>query len=198
MLERAAAREAGATIFAYIVADPTQYGVITFGRNGKPVAITEKPKKPKSNYAITGLYFYDNRVLDIAASLRPSPRGQLEITDVNNHYLESRNLTVEVIGRGHAWLDMGTYENIVEASTFIRTIEQRQGLNISCPEEIALRLGLISRETFFKATRKFENSEYGRYLLSIHQTFESSAAAVGSLATRDLPRDSKAPSARRR
>jgi glucose-1-phosphate thymidylyltransferase len=169
MLERAAARESGATVFAYIVADPTQYGVVTFGRNGKPMAITEKPKRPRSNHAITGLYFYDNRVLDIAANLRPSPRGELEITDVNNHYLESRNLTVEVIGRGYAWLDMGTCENLVEASTFIRTIEQRQGLNISCPEEIALRRGLISAQAFLQAAKKFENSQYGRYLLSIYE-----------------------------
>jgi glucose-1-phosphate thymidylyltransferase len=169
MLDRAVAREGGATVFAYIVADPTQYGVVTFGRNGRPLAIEEKPKKPKSNYAITGLYFYDNCVLDIAADLRPSPRGELEITDVNNHYLESRNLTVEVIRRGYAWLDMGTYENLVEASTFIRTIEQRQGLNISCPEEIALRRGWISAQAFLQASKKFEKSEYGRYLLSTYE-----------------------------
>jgi glucose-1-phosphate thymidylyltransferase len=171
MLERAAARETGATVFAYIVADPTQYGVVTFGRNGRPAAIVEKPIKPKSNYAVTGLYFYDNRVLDIAANLKPSPRGELEITDVNNRYIESGSLAVELIGRGYAWLDMGTYENLVEASNFIRTIEQRQGLNIACPEEIALRRGLISAQAFLQAAKKFEKSEYGRYLLSIYEKF---------------------------
>jgi glucose-1-phosphate thymidylyltransferase len=178
MLERAAARETGATIFAYTVANPTQYGVVTFGRNGKPVAIEEKPKKPKSNYAITGLYFYDNRVLDIAASLKPSARGELEITDINNAYMRTESLNVELIGRGYAWLDMGTYENLVEASTFIRTIEQRQGLNISCPEEIALRRGLISPQTFLEATKRFEKSEYGRYLLSIYESISAPAAAA--------------------
>jgi glucose-1-phosphate thymidylyltransferase len=172
LLQRSAARETGATIFAYIVADPTQYGVIEFDRNEKPIAIEEKPKAPKSNYAVTGLYFYDNRVLDIATSLKPSARGEIEITDVNSVYLNSRDLYVEHMGRGYAWLDTGTHESLIEASSFIRTIEQRQGLNIACPEEIALRRGFITRDEFLAAAMKHDKSRYGQYLLSIHRNFE--------------------------
>ncbi|HEY5126103.1 MAG TPA: glucose-1-phosphate thymidylyltransferase RfbA, partial [Bradyrhizobium sp.] len=174
LLQRAAARETGATVFAYMVADPTQYGVVEFDHNGEPIAIEEKPKTPKSNYAVTGLYFYDNRVLDIATRLKPSARGEIEITDVNNVYLRSRDLYIERMGRGYAWLDTGTHESLIEASSFIRTIEQRQGLNIACPEEVALRLGFISLDDFFVAAMKHEKSRYGQYLLSIHRSFGQS------------------------
>ena len=177
LLQRTAARETGATIFAYTVANPAQYGVLAFGRDGRPVAIEEKPKNPKSNYAVPGLYFYDNRVLDIAATLKPSTRGELEIADVNNAYLRSGDLAVEMLGRGYAWPDMGTPETLLEAASLIRTLEERQGLNVSCPEEIALRRGFISRETFFQAVKKFENSAYGRYLQSIYDAQDMSTRA---------------------
>jgi glucose-1-phosphate thymidylyltransferase len=141
------------------------------------MAIEEKPKKPKSNYAVPGLYFYDNRVLDIAARLKPSVRGELEIAEVNNAYLRSGDLAVEILGRGYAWLDMGTPETLLEAASLIRTLEERQGLNVSCPEEIALRRGFISREAFFQAVKKFEMSAYGRYLQTIHESHDAGAGA---------------------
>lgn len=171
LLQLAVAREKGATVFSYMVADPTQYGVVEFDQHGKAIAIVEKPVAPKSNYAVTGLYFYDNRVLDIAAGLKPSARGEIEITDINSTYLRWGELLVERMGRGYAWLDTGTHELLIEASTFIRTIEQRQGLNIACPEEIALRLGFISLDDFHAAALKHEKSWYGQYLLSIHQSY---------------------------
>jgi glucose-1-phosphate thymidylyltransferase len=164
-LMRANARAQGATVFAYHVNDPERYGVIEFDRQGKAVSIEEKPAAPRSNYAVTGLYFYDNRVLDIAASIRPSARGELEITDVNKRYLQGNALTVEVMGRGTAWLDTGTHESLLEASHFIETIEKRQGLKIACPEEIAYRLGWIEAEQVERLAAPLARNEYGRYLL---------------------------------
>jgi glucose-1-phosphate thymidylyltransferase len=167
-LQKATTNSFGATIFAYRVTDPQRYGVVEFDRAGKnAISIEEKPKQPKSRYAVTGLYFYDNDVLDIAASLKPSARGELEITDVNRRYLESGRLRVEMLGRGDAWLDTGTHESLLEASQFISTIEHRQGLKIACPEEIAYRSGHIDREQLKALARPMGNSAYGRYLLDI-------------------------------
>ena len=164
-LTRATARPDGATVFAYHVHDPERYGVVEFDDKGRAISLEEKPKAPRSNYAVTGLYFYDNRVLDIAASIRPSARGELEITDVNKRYLEDDALTVEVMGRGTAWLDTGTHESLLEASHFIETIEKRQGLKIACPEEIAYRLGWIGAEQVETLAAPLAKNEYGRYLL---------------------------------
>jgi glucose-1-phosphate thymidylyltransferase len=157
----------GATIFAYQVTDPQRYGVVEFDRSGRAISIEEKPLQPKSRYAVTGLYFYDNDVLDIAASLKPSARGELEITDVNKRYLEGNRLRVEMLGRGDAWLDTGTHESLLEASQFISTIEHRQGLKIACPEEIAYRSHYIDKEQLKELARPMGNSSYARYLLSI-------------------------------
>jgi len=164
-LVRACARPTGATVFAYHVNDPERYGVIEFDRRGRAVSIEEKPKMPRSSYAVTGLYFYDNQVLDIAASIKPSERGELEITDVNQLYLQAKALTVEVIGRGTAWLDTGTHESLLEASHFIETIEKRQGLKVACPEEIAYRLGWIEAEQVERLAAPLAKNDYGRYLL---------------------------------
>ncbi|HTT12245.1 MAG TPA: glucose-1-phosphate thymidylyltransferase RfbA [Burkholderiaceae bacterium] len=166
-LLRACARADGATVFAYHVNDPERYGVVEFDRRGRAVSIEEKPKSPRSNYAVTGLYFYDNGVLDIAASIKPSARGELEITDVNQLYLRANALTVEVMGRGTAWLDTGTHGSLLEASLFIETIEKRQGLKIACPEEIAYRLGWISAEQVERLAAPLARNEYGRYLLQM-------------------------------
>ena len=166
-LARASARTAGATVFAYHVQDPERYGVVAFDVQGRATSIEEKPAVPKSNYAVTGLYFYDARVADIAASLKPSPRGELEITDVNRRYLEAGELTVEVMGRGYAWLDTGTHTSLLEASQFIQTIERRQGLKIACPEEIAYRHGWIDAAQFSALARALAKSEYGEYLQRI-------------------------------
>ena len=166
-LEEATKISVGATIFAYQVTDPQRYGVVEFDANGRAVSIEEKPERPKSRYAVTGLYFYDNAVLDIAASLKPSARGELEITDVNRRYLERGNLQVKMLGRGDAWLDTGTHESLLEASQFISTIEHRQGLKIACPEEIAYRLKYISASQLRELARPMGNSTYGRYLLDI-------------------------------
>ena len=166
-LQKATTNASGATIFAYRVTDPQRYGVVEFDRTGRAISIEEKPQKPKSRHAVTGLYFYDNDVLDIAASLKPSARGELEITDVNRRYLESGRLRVEMLGRGDAWLDTGTHESLLEASQFISTIEHRQGLKIACPEEIAYRFRYIDREQVQALARPMGNSAYGRYLLNI-------------------------------
>ena len=166
-LARASARTDGATVFAYRVADPERYGVAEFDANGRVLSLEEKPKKPKSRYAVTGLYFYDNRVLDIAAALRPSARGELEITDVNKAYLDEGALDCEVMGRGMAWLDTGTHESLLEAAQYIATIERRQGLKIACPEEIAYRLGYIGAADVERLGRAMATNGYGQYLLGL-------------------------------
>jgi glucose-1-phosphate thymidylyltransferase len=169
VLRRAAARARGATIFAYAVRDPERYGVVEFDEAGRPVSIEEKPAQPRSAYAVTGLYFYDNRVLEIAARLRPSARGELEITDVNRAYLESGDLRVEVFGRGVAWLDTGTCESLLMASLFVQSIEERQGLMLACLEEIAWRLGYIPAEAVRQMGSSMSGTTYGRYLLRLVQ-----------------------------
>ena len=166
-LKQAARREAGATVFAYHVKDPQRYGVVQFNEQGRVVGLEEKPAKPQSNYAVTGLYFYDNQVLDIAASLRPSARGELEITDVNRRYLELGALQVELFGRGVAWLDTGTHESLLQASMFIEAIENRQGLKVCCPEEIAYREGFIDAQQLTQLARPLQNTAYGSYLLGL-------------------------------
>lgn len=164
VMKKASAQTSGATVFAYHVHDPERYGVAEFDEQGKAVSLEEKPAKPKSNYAVTGLYFYDNQVVDIAANLKPSPRGELEITDVNKQYLAQGELSVEVMGRGHAWLDTGTHESLLEASLFIETIETRQGLKVACPEEIAYRMGYIGREELEAFAKRYSKNSYGKYL----------------------------------
>jgi glucose-1-phosphate thymidylyltransferase len=166
-LRRANARASGATVFAYRVNDPERYGVVEFDTTGRAVSIAEKPSSPRSNYAVTGLYFYDNGVLDIAASIRPSARGELEITDVNQRYLDAGALQVEIMGRGMAWLDTGTHESLLQASTFIETIEQRQGLKIACPEEIAYRAGWIDAQAVQRIAEPLRKNGYGQYLLAM-------------------------------
>jgi glucose-1-phosphate thymidylyltransferase len=163
-LQRAAGREAGATIFGYHVQNPSAYGVVEFDENLRAVAITEKPARPRSNYAVTGLYFYDDRVVDIAREIRPSARGELEITDVNSAYLRLGALEVEILRRGTAWLDTGTHEALLQASMFIQTIEQRQGLKIACPEEIAYRMGFIDAAHLERLAARLGKSSYGEYL----------------------------------
>jgi glucose-1-phosphate thymidylyltransferase len=167
LLERAAARASGATVFAYPVNDPERYGVVEFDARGKAIGIEEKPKQPKSRYAVVGLYFYDNRVVDIAARLKPSARGELEITDVNRAYLEAGELEVMPMGRGFAWLDTGTHDTLLEASHFIETIERRQGLKVACPEEIAFRQGFIDARQLGELARQLAKSGYGEYLSRI-------------------------------
>jgi glucose-1-phosphate thymidylyltransferase len=167
LLSRAAARKKGATVFAYPVNDPQRYGVVEFDAKGKAVSLEEKPKKPKSRYAVVGLYFYDNRVVKVAQGLRPSARGELEITDVNRKYLERGALEVVPMGRGYAWLDTGTHESLLEASHFIETIEKRQGLKVACPEEIAYRQGYISARQLKALARPLAKSSYGEYLLRV-------------------------------
>ena len=166
-LRNAAAQEQGATVFGYWVRDPERYGVVEFDAEGRAVGIEEKPARPKSNYAVTGLYFYDNQVVDMAAGLKPSPRGELEITDINKLYLQQGQLRVEKLGRGYAWLDTGTHETLLQAAKFIETIEQRQGLKISCPEEIAYRMGFISAEQVVKLAEPLKKNGYGQYLLNL-------------------------------
>jgi glucose-1-phosphate thymidylyltransferase len=166
-LKNAATRSTGATVFGYWVSDPERYGVVTFDNHGNAIDIEEKPRQPKSNYAVTGLYFYDNDVLDIASSIRPSSRNELEITDVNRIYLARGKLHVETLGRGYAWLDTGTCDSLIEASEFVRTIERRQGLKIACLEEIAWRQGWIEEQDLQKRAAMFKNSPYGDYLLDL-------------------------------
>lgn len=166
-LKSASRQIQGATVFAYPVNDPERYGVVEFDGTGRAVSLEEKPTHPKSRYAVTGLYFYDNQVCDIAANLTPSPRGELEITDVNKQYLTQGQLNVEIMGRGHAWLDTGTHESLLEASMFIETIEKRQGLKIACPEEIAYRQGYISAAQVEAVADKYRKNGYGQYLLRV-------------------------------
>jgi len=166
-LRRAAAREQGATVFAYQVRDPERYGVVEFDAQGRAVSLEEKPAKPKSSYAVTGLYFYDNQVVDIAANLKPSARGELEISDVNRAYLQRGQLHVERLTRGVAWLDTGTHESLVQAANYIQAIEERQGLMIGCLEEIAYRMGYITADDLARLARSMEASAYGQYLLRV-------------------------------
>jgi glucose-1-phosphate thymidylyltransferase len=166
-LRAASAQTSGATVFAYRVNDPERYGVVEFDAAGKAISLEEKPKQPKSNYAVTGLYFYDNRVIDVAKNMKPSPRGELEITDVNKQYLAWDELNVSIMGRGHAWLDTGTHESLLEASLFIQTIEKRQGLKIACPEEIAYRQGYIDAEQVARLAEPLKKNAYGQYLLAM-------------------------------
>jgi glucose-1-phosphate thymidylyltransferase len=166
-LQAAAARPLGATVFAYRVTDPHRYGVVEFDATGRAVGLEEKPPRPRSSYAVTGLYFYDNDVLDVAAGLKPSARGELEITDVNLAYLRRGTLHVEILGRGMAWLDTGTHESLLQASTFIQAIEQRQGLKVSCPEEVAFKMAFITAADVKRIGRSMEKNEYGQYLLTL-------------------------------
>ncbi|MDP2869747.1 MAG: glucose-1-phosphate thymidylyltransferase RfbA [Methyloversatilis sp.] len=166
-LKAASARTAGATVFAYRVTDPERYGVVEFDANGRAISLEEKPAKPRSRYAVTGLYFYDQQVVEIAKALKPSPRGELEITDLNRVYLERGALDVQVMGRGHAWLDTGTHDSLIDAAQFIQTLEKRQGLKISCPEEIAWRQGWIDDEQLRRIAAPLAKSGYGQYLLRI-------------------------------
>lgn len=171
LLVQVASRKKGATIFGYTVKTPEQYGVVEVDRDFRALSIEEKPANPKSNVAVTGLYFYDNDVVDIAAGITPSPRGELEITDINNTYLARGDLYVQPLGRGMAWLDTGTHSSLVEASHFVQILEQRQGLRIACPEEIALRQGYISLAAFEQLAQKNAKSSYGQYLLSVYRSF---------------------------
>lgn len=169
ILQRCAWQIEGARIFAYPVRDPERYGVVEIGENGKVLSLVEKPHQPRSNYAVPGMYFYDSHAVEIAANLKPSPRGELEITDLNRVYLERGELSVEVLGRGYAWLDAGTHESLLQAASFIQTVEDRQGMMISCPEEIAFRMKYINSEQLSELARKMNNNSYGQYLTLLAQ-----------------------------
>ncbi|MGK9170951.1 glucose-1-phosphate thymidylyltransferase RfbA [Inquilinus limosus] len=177
LLASASGRPSGASVFAYHVDDPERYGVVNFGADGRAAAIEEKPRNPTSNWAVTGLYFYDAEVVDIAANLKPSARGELEITDVNRAYLERGRLHVEKMGRGFAWFDMGTHDSLLEAASYVQTLERRQGLRVACPEEIAYLQGFIDREQLLAQGRKLEKSGYGKYLLKVAEIEEPGALA---------------------
>ena len=180
LLQAAAAREKGATVFAYRVRDPERYGVVEFGPDGRAVSLEEKPAKPRSPYAVTGLYFYDNSVLDIAAALKPSARGELEITDVNRVFLERGELNVEVLGRGVAWLDTGTHASLLQASNFMQAIEERQGLKVACLEEVAYRMGYIAAGAVRDVALSMRNNEYGQYLLRLLDEEAEAGARKGA------------------
>ena len=167
LLGSATTRDGGASVFAYHVTDPERYGVVEFDANQRALSIEEKPKNPKSNYAVTGLYFYDEQVCDIAAAIKPSPRGELEITDVNAQYLRQGQLNVEIMGRGYAWLDTGTHDSLLEAGQFIATLEKRQGLKVACPEEIAFRAGWIDALQLEALAKPLAKNGYGQYLLKV-------------------------------
>lgn len=166
-MQKATQTDVGATVFAYYVKDPERYGVVQFDKTGQAISLEEKPLQPKSNYAVTGLYFYDNQVVDIAKNLKPSARGELEITDVNKIYLAKNELKVETMGRGYAWLDTGTHESLLQAASFVQTVQDRQGLKIACPEEIAYKMGYINAEQVLKLAKPLSKNEYGQYLIRI-------------------------------
>ncbi len=178
-LHSARERETGATVFAYHVNDPERYGVVEFDQHYKAISIEEKPLKPRSSYAVTGLYFYDHQVCDIAASIEPSARGELEITDVNRAYLDNHALTVEIMGRGFAWLDTGTHDSLLDAAGFIATLQKRQGLMVACPEEIAYRQGWISAEMVEKVASQLRNNSYGQYLSKILKEMNTNTQPLG-------------------
>lgn len=167
LVKNATQKEDGATVFAYYVKDPERYGIVEFDKNRKAISLEEKPEKPKSNFAVTGLYFYDKNVVEYAKSIRPSARGELEITDLNKMYLEKGNLNVETLGRGYAWLDTGTHESLLQAASFVETVQDRQGLKIACPEEIAYNLGYINKDQLKELAKPLAKNEYGQYLLAI-------------------------------
>lgn len=167
LVKNATQKDDGATIFAYYVNDPERYGIVEFDKNRKAISLEEKPEKPKSNFAVTGLYFYDKNVVEYAKSIKPSARGELEITDLNKIYLEKGNLNVEILGRGYAWLDTGTHESLLQAASFVETVQDRQGLKIACPEEIAYNLGYINKEQLKELAKPLAKNEYGQYLLAI-------------------------------
>ena len=178
-LQRANTQPDGATVFAYHVNDPERYGVVEFDQEYKAISIEEKPTKPRSSYAVTGLYFYDHQVCDIAASIKPSARGELEITDVNRAYLNNQALSVEIMGRGYAWLDTGTHDSLLDAAGFIATLQKRQGLMVACPEEIAYRQGWISREMVEKVASQLSKNSYGQYLIKMLHQLNTSAQPIG-------------------
>jgi glucose-1-phosphate thymidylyltransferase len=178
-VHQAAGRESGATVFAYRVKDPERYGVVEFDGDGRALSLEEKPAQPRSSYAVTGLYFYDNAVLDIAATLAPSPRGELEITDVNLEYLRRGTLRVETLGRGIAWLDTGTHDALLQASTFIQAIEERQGLKVACPEEVAYRMGYISADDVLRAAKGMAKNQYGDYLKRMVEEDRATVPSAG-------------------
>ena len=167
LVKNATQKDDGATVFAYYVKDPERYGIVEFDKNRKAISLEEKPEKPKSNFAVTGLYFYDKSVVEYAKSIKPSARGELEITDLNKIYLEKGNLNVETLGRGYAWLDTGTHESLLQAASFVETVQDRQGLKIACPEEIAYNLGYINKEQLKELAKPLAKNEYGQYLLAI-------------------------------